>query len=151
MDWDRICYNPYSIFEYFLRPATLSDACQMLLSSSTWLPLMNYKEYALLFAMVCALEAPLYLNIQSLSWRKRFAALVGLNLATHPAITFLLPALLNNYGFSTAGLILTTETLAFLVEAFILYFAFKVGAKTAFVFALLANLFSWSFGLYLIV
>lgn len=151
MDWDRICYTPYSIFEFFLKPEAMNEACQALLGSPAWPPVMNFTEYALLFAIVCALEAPLYLNIRSLSWRMRFAALIKLNLATHPLITYAWPLLLNHYQVSTASLILSGEFFAFVTEMLLLYFGFKVSLKTAFIFSLLANLFSWSFGLYLIV
>ncbi|MEQ1875028.1 MAG: hypothetical protein ABL958_00185 [Bdellovibrionia bacterium] len=151
MDWTLFCYTPYSVIQYFVARPTLHEECNMLLSAPTWLPDMPLSEYLLYLIITCGLEAPFYMSIRSLSWQKRVAAIFILNIATHPAVTFLWPVFLDKYDFTTAGMILTVETFAPVTEALILIFGFRVKPATAILVAFLANLVSWGLGLYVAV
>jgi len=151
MDWSLYCYTPYSIIQFFIKPDSLDLECRMLLEAPTWLPNVGVLEYFVLFALTCGLEAPFYMSIRSLNWSKRFRALIALNLATHPAVTFIWPHIMYGLDQNAGAYILAAETFAPVVEALLLIFVFKVGAPAAFLFAILANLVSWGFGLYLIV
>jgi hypothetical protein len=76
----------------------------------------------------------------------RGAYLVGANLATHPIIYFLFPAIGAGLSVAWRDTYLVSELFAPLVEATILVFGARISAKIAFPAMFLANLSSWAIG-----
>jgi hypothetical protein len=112
--------------------------------------MMGLQTYLALFLITCLLEAPVYwvgLHRQ-LSVAKTFWVIVLVNLATHPAVTWLFPRFFLQINSTNRDYLMVSEVSAILVEAFLLMIIFNVSKRRAMVVSFLANLFSWWSGLY---
>jgi hypothetical protein len=112
----------------------------------------NFVTYLELFATTCALEAviywPAFAWLQPASkWSTRTKAILGVNLATHPAVVFLLPLLAARLEISYACYLASAEIFATVIEALLLRWVFRFSMQTAFIVSIVANLFSWWIGL----
>lgn len=104
-------------------------------------------EYLKFFAMTLALELPMYHRLLPLmSFKRKAAAALVVNVATHPLIFFVFPLLLKSLGGTYFQYLVAAEVFAPVAEALVLWKAFGVGFKRAGTAALIANLFSWGIG-----
>lgn len=83
------------------------------------------------------------------SFKKVLCINLVINLATHPIIFLVMPYFFSKYDLNYLQYLIIAETFAPTIEALILIFYFKVNWKTAAAAAVLANIFSWSAGVYL--
>ncbi len=120
--------------------------CDWIWSLPTSAELPSLGRYLLLFAATNILEAPLYF----LFFRKWTPTLV-LNLASHPFLIFLLQPLLARAKISTGTGLLFMESMAIMIEVLVLIYFYKKGRLQAWSASILANLWSWNVGIYLMV
>jgi len=108
----------------------------------------NLWHYALYFFWTCVIEAPVYaFALRTLTWRRRAAAIVGLNLATHPLVYFAFPLLALRLHWDPLRAVLAAEAFAVLVEAVLLWRMRRSGSfVAALAYSFAANLASFVFG-----
>ena len=143
------CYGPSRLVQYWLFREKLPLECWSTLNMEMSLPDLTLGSYLLLFSLTLLLEFGIYWAI--LRRQRKLADIavssVCLNIATHPAVTFLFPVLAVRQQATTAVYITQAEIFAPLVEALLLYFVFSLPARTSLLASLTANLVSWGVGL----
>lgn len=148
------CFSPLSLVIAFFRPAHLDPICAAVLFEQTHPAYVRLARYLIYFSATCVLEAPFYwvasAGRQTLTTGRRVAQIIILNLATHPAVTWLFPAIFSAMNRPYRDTLFFSESFAWIVEALILRFAYKYEPARAVVASISANLFSWWAGLYLI-
>lgn len=128
----------------------MSAACRMLLDDSPIPQTMSLDLYVQIFLLTCLLELPIYWRFtrRQLGAFNVFRMLLTLNLATHPAVTWLFPWIFSKTDLMVRDYLLVSELFAIVVETIIITSIYKVRLPKAFVVSLFANLFSWWVGLY---
>jgi len=145
------CYTPLALMRYYVNPEALAPGCWLALREPQSAPDLDVGTWVFVFALTCALEAPFYLlATRGLAWKKRIVALLACNLATHPLVCFGIPRAVAQAGGDVARMLTIGEIMAPLVEALLLWLAFRTRPLTAFVLMIAGNLFSWWVGLYLV-
>ena len=127
------------------------NACAEIYTSGLPTDPISLAEYLPYFLKTFILELPIYAIIlkSQQSFVKTLTANTLLNLVTHPFIFILLPMLLvKSDSINYLNYLTIAEIFAPTVEALILFKVFKLPLKKAIVSAVLANLFSWSVGVY---
>ena len=144
------CYSPLSLLISYLHSESMNTSCRVLLEDTTPPANLALWMYLGLFAMTCLLEAPIYwLGLQrQLGVRKTIGAIFLVNLATHPAVTWIFPWIFAQTSLLTRDYLLVSEFFAIVVEAALLIRPFRISVNWAFFISCCANLFSWWTGLY---
>jgi hypothetical protein len=146
------CLAPPFVVLDLLAPGRLGAACRTVLSGEAGAADVTLAAYALVFLANCLLEAPAYGVFAHIMGRSRQAALgqiIGLNLATHPAVYFVFPSLAESLGWSLLTQVSVSEIFAFAVEAALLRGIWAYPWRSAVLASALANLSSWWAGAYL--
>ncbi len=146
------CLAPPFVVLGLAAPDRLDAACRAVLGGEAGAADITFAAYALVFLVNCLLEAPAYGISARIVGRSRQAALgqiVGLNLATHPAVYFALPTLAESLGWSLLAQVSVSEIFAFAVEAALLRGIWAYPWRSAALASALANLSSWWAGAYL--
>ena len=128
----------------------MEAACRVLLEDPVSPQYMSIRLYLEMFLITCVLEAPVYWQgLRSrIGLSKTLGAILVLNLAIHPAVTWLFPWIFSRTPLLTRDYLLVSETFAILAEAILLITIYKVGHTRAWLVSFCANLFSWWTGLY---
>jgi hypothetical protein len=108
--------------------------------------------YLCIFAATCVMEFPFYFLVgktQGKNLRQLLLQTIGLNLATHPFIFWVLPWIGERLEWKFLTTASLSEFFAFAVETALLRFVAKYSWGIAILASGTANVFSWWFGLYL--
>ena len=107
-------------------------------------------QYLPYFIKTCILELPIYFIFlrSSRSFFRIVVITFIVNLATHPIVFMLMPILLTKLNLNYLQYLCIAETFAPLIEALILAFYYQFSSRVSFWAALVANLFSWTVGIY---
>ena len=142
----------YCLTPWFLVYNLFADnACSEIYNSGLPTDPISFTEYLPYFLKTFILELPIYAILlkSQQSFAKTLTANTLINLATHPFIFILLPILLvKSDSINYLNYLTIAEVFAPSVEALILFKIFKLPLKNAVISAFLANLFSWSVGVY---
>lgn len=145
------CYAPPALLTYFLNLAGSDPNCTSILQAPAEITHIPLALYLTVFLLTCFLESPFYWAVlakKASPTGSRISAIFLCNLATHPAVCFLIPYLVflghGTYAASNA----IGEIFAPAVEAFLLIRFWKVFWRPAVAFSIAANLFSWWAGVY---
>lgn len=133
------CFSPLSLALSYLHPDSVSMICASFLSVPTSPSGIALPYYLFLFALTFLLELPFYRSVRTT---------LILNLATHPAVIWLFPYLFE--GQERRTMVLWAELFAILLEFVLLFKLFRYPWKRALGLTLVANLFSWWAGQYLV-
>lgn len=137
------CYYPWNLLSY---------ECGLVLETSILRSQSSLLFYLGIFLMTCALESIFYFifgKIQKLTTPNILQQILILNLATHPIVFFFFPYILEKAGSDIFTYIWTAELFAFVVESLILKVRYRYSWMIAILTSGLANLFSWSIGIWL--
>jgi hypothetical protein len=110
-------------------------------------------SYLKIFGLTCLFEAPFYfwgLAGANRSFATKLAAVVILNLSTHPLVGLGFPQFFALNELPRADSILFSEIFVPVVEGLGLFFLLGLSARRAACVSCFANLFSWWFGGWLI-
>lgn len=140
------CITPWNLLWNFFN----AHQCSEIYELSTLNEPFTFIEYLPFFLKTFVLELPIYfLFFRTL---KNIPALLKmnsvLNLATHPAVFFVIPIILTELNATYLHYLLVAEIFAPVIEALILHKFYKLGLGRSFAAAVCANLFSWSLGIY---
>jgi hypothetical protein len=138
-----ICYYPWNLFSY---------ECGLVLGTAVGRNHSSFLFYLGVFLLTCSLESIFYFiaaKKQKLTHSKTIEQILVLNLATHPIVFFIFPLLLEKAGSDILTYIWTAELFAFAIEALLLKFRYRYSWTMAILTSGLANLFSWSVGIWL--
>lgn len=143
----KLCLMPWSIFAHYFYDLP----CDIYYLAPAFDGNISLQEYLPYFLKTVALELPIYLLIllKLKNWKQIFQINLLLNIATHPAVFFVISFICSNLNYSYLTYLITAETFAPVTEFLILIYFFKIPAKGAWVAAIAANLFSWSIGVWL--
>jgi hypothetical protein len=148
---DPSCYTPPGLIAYLMNLGFMSRDCAQTMASPASFEAVAVGAYLTLFALTCTLETPFYLvalHGSKNSKFKKFLAIVLCNLATHPAVCFLIPYLVSLFHGSYASSLVVGEVFAPLLEGYLLYQIWRVRFARAMTWSIVANLFSWWVGVY---
>jgi hypothetical protein len=142
------CLDPVTLAQFFLQK-NIPFECTITLASIDGVTVKFNDVYLWIFLWTLLLEAPFYLGY--LLWRKyslktSLIVLVAANLATHPAVTFVIPSFTHAAGLRVADGAIIKEIFAPLVEMFIVKKMTRLSWAESFALAVAANLFSWWVG-----
>ena len=144
----EICETPLQIAQYLSSSPALTPQCTLSLLSVAETGDVGVADYAILFSLTIALEAAFYFGaLAKASWSSRFKALVLCNLATHPAVVFIVPRIFASLQRSRADELIAAEFFAPFIEALLLVAIWKTPPFRAALFMVIGNLFSWWVGL----
>ncbi len=147
------CFAPPGVVLGLIAPGMLDEACHAVqINEAGGTADITFPAYALVFFVNCILEAPAYGiggRIMGRGPRAVAGQIAGLNLATHPCVYFLLPALAERAGWTLLTQASVSEVFAFAVEAALLRAVWKYPWHAAAAASFLANLTSWWTGAYL--
>jgi hypothetical protein len=146
------CASPQALLNYFFAGPASDFFCTQALSSLQMPTTITALAYLKVFFLTCLLEAPIYwiaLRSSSRNWIARFGIVVALNLATHPAVYFFWPWFVSKLGGRYYQTLIVAEIFAPAVEAKLLAYWAPMSFRRAILFAVAANLFSWSIGTWL--
>lgn len=138
-----VCYYPWTIFSY---------ECGLVLGTEVGQNQTSFLFYVGLFLLTCFLESIFYFisaKKYKLTNAKIVEQILVLNLATHPIVFFVFPYVLEKAGSDIFTYIWTAELFAFAIEAILLKFRYRYSWKMSFLTSGLANLASWSAGIWL--
>lgn len=128
------------ILSYFIE----IPECRAMLHDARYWPVPSLSVYLKYFVITLVLEAPVYaLILYRLGWKKATAALVFVNLLTHPLIVYVWPLIARQYNLGYRELILIGEGLVPLIEALALKFILQDRFVKILFIAYLANFASW--------
>jgi hypothetical protein len=146
------CITPLAIAQYFSLSSELPARCLTVLGQTCYIPAISPTKYALLFLGTVLFEIPIYFAF--LRKKVPIGSLVLwtliLNLATHPAVSFLIPRICAATESRLVDYVLWAEIFAPVVEALLLWKIARVNLGRAAVAALIANLLSWWAGIVLL-
>jgi len=110
----------------------------------------SFFEYLPFFLKTMLLEFPIYYFFLRKAYRLDKILLINflINLATHQIIFLAMPSVFIKLDFNYYQYLMIAEIFAPTVEALLLRFAYKLNWKTAILASVLANLFSWTVGIY---
>lgn len=145
------CLTPDIIYKAIIHPAEISLNCDFILNHLVQPTEFHLNSYLSAFLLTCLLEAPFYL------WAFRFSLLFKsitllfiANIITHPIIYFLLPWFFSLLKMNTLSFIVIAEIFAPITEAIILWRFAKLPIGRALIMMILANIFSWYIGAWLL-
>ena len=139
------CQTPSALARFFLARSTLEPDCLWALLLKPRPAPVSFPEYLGIFALTCAIEAPVYaMALRSRGARTTALAIAALNLATHPLVFFAIPRAVSSLGGHNSTSLLVAEIFAPAVEALLLWRIRGGSAWSSLAYALAANLLSWS-------
>lgn len=146
------CFSPPDVVGMLVHANGVSSSCMARLMNDPVVPDISFAQYFLYFSLTCILEAPIY-------WlaARRFGKgskeilllILGLNLATHPIVVFVMPRISLMLGQSSLFDVSSSEVFAPVVEALLLWRVGRFPMVWAIPVAIAANLCSWWLGSYL--
>lgn len=130
----------------------MAAGCRILLEPPMSVNFPAWRTYLGLFGITCILEGPIYWAFfrSLLSTKRILQAILLLNLATHPLVTWGYPWIFMSRKFLVRDYLLAAEFSAIAIEALLLMTIFKTGKGRALLSSFAANLFSWWTALYLL-
>lgn len=146
------CLAPISVFSYVFG-LNMPFECAFGLSSLDLAPTIDPGFYVLVFLLTCLLEAPTYFALFVHSKKKlksMLSAVFSLNLATHPIVVFVIPIWFEYLHKDYGTTLFFSEIFAIAVEAYLLIYIWKISKAKSFFASIIANLFSWWLGVYLL-
>ena len=148
-----VCYGPLALVLSFLFPSRVDTACLAALEMDVSIPDVSLPVYFCFFLLTCVLEAPIYFFIarkNGVAWAGAFSQVLGLNLASHPFVFFVVPHLIAHVQQNTAVMILIGECFAILIEALLLRLCWRYVMPKAAITSLVGNLISGGLGIFLL-
>lgn len=145
------CFYIWNIIREFYFSETSSLYCSAELQSFVQETDVTIPVYLKYFLITCCVEAMIYLPVgRSRDKGTQFLIqqILILNLVTHPFIFFALPKVFHSQGSSILVYVACAETFAFVIEALILRIKYNYPWLLATSTALIANVLSWTFGLW---
>lgn len=141
------CLMPWSILINFF----VDHQCDVYYLAPAFDGSFPFSMYLPYFLKTLLLELPIYYfflrNLRT--WKEIVLINLNLNLATHPILFYGISALCSSYQSSYLTYLISAEIFAPLVETLLLIFVYKVNYKKAITAAVIANLISWSVGIWL--
>ncbi len=129
-----------------------SYECGLVLGTNISFNKASFAVYLQFFLLTCLFESIFYFyfgKLQKLVLPQILKQIFVLNLATHPIVFFAFPYFLEKMGSDVFTYIWTAELFAFTIEALILKFHYHYCWRKALGASGLANLFSWTVGIWL--
>jgi len=140
-----LCTSPIGLAAWALAPGVLGETCTLKLAlavpGAPW-----HVPYIPYLAATLALEGTLLYPLLRRLGKRRWlviAALLSVNLASHPAAFYLLPTLAARAHLTYAAMLLGAEAFAIGVEAALFWRFFGLKPRTALAVATAVNLWSW--------
>jgi hypothetical protein len=137
------CYYAWNLLSY---------ECGLVLGTEVGRNRTTVFFYLGFFLLTCLLESIFYFRAgqkKKLTPSKIIEQILVLNLATHPLVFFIFPMVLEKAGSTVFTYIWTAELFAFAVESILLVRRYHYSWTMAIMTSCLANLFSWSIGIWL--
>ncbi len=147
------CNSLWHLFVHYLFNDIEQLLCQIVLDQPVSSFRISFLTYLKIFGLTNLLEWPFYaffLKRWGVSLKKSIGIVLILNLATHPIVCFVWPALGQAVGASYGQYIIFSEIFAPLIEAVILARLLKKSYVDCFWIALFCNLISWNIGVFLL-
>ena len=147
------CFAPPIVLSYVLKFPIPVDCSLSLIDLSSAPSAIQLSTYLFAFALTCLLEAPIYgilFALRRRELRSLTAAVVFVNLCTHPIVIFILPTICAKFQIDYGNSLLIAEIFAPLTEAALLFYVWKFSARDSLLTSIAANLFSWWLGVYLV-
>lgn len=150
------CTDPIQLALALLKAPGASPECVTFHMAIPRPPVLSISQYALLFGLTFALEAPVYRAVVK-NTRTYFGSwsLAGrvflLNLLTHPMVCFGFPSFAARAGVEAGPSLALSEIFAILMEALVLNCVWEVAMTRALLGAFAANLVSWWLGTWIVV
>ena len=140
------CLAPWSV----IINQFVTHSCAEIYTSPLPTEFINLAEYLPFFFKTCLLEFPIYYLVlhQFKKWHQLLLISILLNLATHPFIFLGLPVIFAQFNRNYFQYLITAEIFAPVIEMLLLFYLFKIKWRSAFFSALLANIVSWTIGIY---
>jgi hypothetical protein len=140
------CLTPWNLLWNLFH----AHQCVDIYSSTDLNGAYGFFDYVPFFFKTYALELPIYYLFlrKTRDFLQILNADLVLNLATHPIVFFIIPMVLAVFQATYMQYLFIAEIFAPVTEALILYYFFKLSLRRAFAAAILANLFSWSVGIF---
>lgn len=138
-----VCYYAWNLF---------NENCELVLKTSVLETDTTLGKYLFVFLLTCLFESLFYFPIgkkQKVSNSKIVEQVLLLNSVTHPLVFFVFPYFLDRQGSDLFTYIWSAELFAFLVEAVLLKVRYRYSWTWALRASGLANLFSWTLGVWL--
>ncbi len=146
MDLFQQCATPWALLINFFSNHT----CQEIYESGLPTDMYSFGAYLPFFLKTILLEFPIYFlflrKAQSLP-RLLLITLI-LNLATHPILFMVMPIVFSKFNLNYRQYLCIAEIFAPVIEGLLLKYYYQQSTRTSFWAALLANLFSWSVGIF---
>ncbi len=141
------CLTPVSLI---LNAYQANPGCTEIYQSAVTTDAGGLAEYLPVFLMTCLLEFPIYFLFLFRQSSFIRLVLIGflLNLATHPIVYLGMPILFSKWELNYLQYLLIAEFFAPFVEAILLRKVFHTSWRMAIWAATVANLFSWTVGVY---
>lgn len=141
------CFTPLSLLMNWFQH---SPQCTEVYQTSIVTDASGFWGYLGIFGMTFLTELPIYFLFlyRYSSFLRILLINFILNIATHPVVFLLMPWLFQKWDLSYLQYILIAEFFAPAIEALILRKLFKMDWSAAIAAALIANLFSWTVGVY---
>jgi hypothetical protein len=138
---------PWSVFISFFT----THQCDAYYLAPAFDGMISFADYLPYFLKTIVIEFPIYYllfkNFQS--FKKLLVINLVLNLATHPIVFYVISYICFRLDLSYLHYLISAEIFAPVVEALILIYVFKIPISKAWVASILANLMSWSIGVWL--
>ncbi|MGZ3690094.1 MAG: hypothetical protein ACXVAX_01235 [Pseudobdellovibrio sp.] len=141
------CLTPWDLVHHFIQS---QPQCVDVYGAAPPSDSIGLTEYLPFLLKTLILELPMYYLLlkKVKSFKEVLIINLFVNLATHPIIFIAMPPLLNAFHFSYLSYLLIAEIFAPVVEALIINKYYKVNAGRAWAASIIANLVSWSIGVY---
>lgn len=140
------CLTPWNLIWNAFHPHQCSEIYGLTYLSEPF----SFTQYLPYFLKTFILELPVYFLF--FKCFKKIPKILEmnfiLNLSTHPVVFFVIPYILMKLEGNYLNYLVVAEIFAPLTEALILTYVYKINVRFAFTAAILANLFSWSVGVY---
>ncbi len=151
------CFSPPGLIIDLLMPLNSSIECQEILNLVSEIPEFSFRVYFKYFFYTCLLESSFYFAAVTSSsksnrplWQRYLSTVILCNLATHPIVCFGIPWLVSLFQGTYRESLSIGESFAPLIEGLLLVYVWRVPRTPAWILSILANLFSWWVGIYLV-
>lgn len=148
MSFIQECLTPLNIVVHYIH--AVNPNCTEIYNSPLPVVSFDLKEYIKVFSMTYLLELPIYwiflkgyFNINRL-----FLVNFILNIATHPIVYLAMPVYFLKWNLNYIQYLGIAEVFAPAIEALLLKNLFLMRTRHAIWAAVIANLFSWTIGIY---
>lgn len=140
------CFTPWAMVANQFIEHQCHDIYAMIVSDVQF----SLVEYLTVFSKTYGLELIIYFFFlrQKYNWREILKINLIINLATHPIVYFGFPLLFSKLQYNYFQYLVVAEIFAPAIEALLLKKIYHFSWKIAITAAVLANLFSWTIGVY---